>query len=172
MEIARFRLSFATMQAIRPSCCPPRTLRGRHTTTTGVTDLYSCTVACPPGNPGGYKGAYAVSYNRPFDGAAIDGGASYLFYAEYQMIRFLERNGYDMSYTSSADVDRAGSLLLNHKLVISSGHDEYWSAGQRANVTAARDAGVNLAFFSGNEVFWKTRWANSRTARARHTGPW
>ena len=44
---------------------------------------------------------------------------------------------------------------------MSSGHDEYWSADQRANVTAARDAGVNLAFFSGNEIFWKTRWAGS-----------
>ncbi len=32
---------------------------------------------------------------------------------------------------------------------------------QRANVDAARDAGVNLAFFSGNEVFWKTRWETS-----------
>ena len=44
-------------------------------------------------------------------------------------------------------------------MFISSGHDEYWSASQRANVNAARDAGVNLAFFSGNEMFWKTRWA-------------
>ena len=34
-------------------------------------------------------------------------------------------------------------------------------AAQRANVEAAGDAGVNLAFFSGNEVFWKTRWENS-----------
>ncbi len=128
----------------------------------GGNSLYDCSVACPPGNPGGYKAAYAVSYNRPFDGAlTTDNGASYLYYAEYQMIRFLEENGYDVSYTSSADVDRAGSLLLNHKLFVSSGHDEYWSAGQRANVTAARDDGVNLAFFSGNEVFWKTRWANS-----------
>ena len=31
----------------------------------------------------------------------------------------------------------------------------------RDNVEAARDSGVNLAFFSGNEVFWKTRWAAS-----------
>ena len=44
---------------------------------------------------------------------------------------------------------------------MSVGHDEYWSGAQRANVEAARDAGVNLAFFSGNEVFWKTRWENS-----------
>ncbi|MCU1464977.1 MAG: hypothetical protein JWM72_905, partial [Actinomycetia bacterium] len=32
---------------------------------------------------------------------------------------------------------------------------------QRAHVEAARDAGVNLAFFSGNEMFWKTRWEPS-----------
>ena len=128
----------------------------------GGNSLYTCTVACPPGNPGGYKAAYAVSYDRPFDGSfTTDGGVSYLWYVEYQMVRWLERNGYDVSYTASSDVDRAGPLLLNHKLFMSSGHDEYWSGGQRANVTAARDAGVNLAFFSGNEIFWKTRWANS-----------
>ena len=32
---------------------------------------------------------------------------------------------------------------------------------QRANVESARNAGVHLAFFSGNEVFWKTRWESS-----------
>ena len=77
------------------------------------------------------------------------------------MIRFLEANGYDVSYIAEADTDRSGSLLLNHKMFMSTGHDEYWSGQQRANVEAARDAGVNLAFFSGNEVFWKTRWASS-----------
>src|SRR5690349_4860384 len=62
----------------------------------GGNSLYSCTVACPSGNPGGYKAAYAVSYNRPFDGTlAKDNGYSDPLYAEYQLIRFLERNGYD-----------------------------------------------------------------------------
>ena len=41
------------------------------------------------------------------------------------------------------------------------GHDEYWSGEQRANVEAARDAGVNLQFWSGNEVYWQTRWGTS-----------
>ena len=41
------------------------------------------------------------------------------------------------------------------------GHDEYWSGGERANVEAARAAGVHLAIFSGNHGFWKTRWENS-----------
>ena len=46
-------------------------------------------------------------------------------------------------------------------MFLSVGHDEYWSEQQRANVEAARGAGMHLAFFSGNEVFWKTRWENS-----------
>ncbi len=128
----------------------------------GGNSLYTCTVSCPSGNPGGYKAAYAVSYNRPFDGTlSTDNGFSDPFYAEYQLIRFLERNGYDLSYVSGHDVDSGGALLQNHKVFISSGHDEYWSGGERQNVEAARNAGVSLAFFSGNEVFWKTRWANS-----------
>jgi hypothetical protein len=128
----------------------------------GGNSLYTCTVSCPPGNPQAYKAAYAVSYNRPFDGSlTTDRGNSYLYYAEYQMMRWLEKNGYNVSYTSQAEVDNNGALLKNHKLFVSSGHDEYWSAGQRANVLAAREAGVNLAFFSGNEMFWKTRWAPS-----------
>jgi N,N-dimethylformamidase beta subunit-like protein/uncharacterized protein DUF4082/fibronectin type III domain protein len=125
----------------------------------GQQSLYTCTDLCPPGNPSTYKGAFKVSYNRPFHTAEDDSGRSWLFTgAEYSMIRFLEANGYDVSYLSSADVNSRGSLLLNHRLFISSGHDEYWSAGQRSSVEAARDAGVNLAFFTGNEMFWKTRW--------------
>jgi hypothetical protein len=128
----------------------------------GGNSLYTCTVACPPGNPQAYKAAYAVSYNRPFDGSfTTDRGNSYLYYAEYQMMRWLEKNGYNVSYTSEAEVDTSGALLKNHKVFMSSGHEEYWSAGQRANVVAAREAGVNLAFFSANELFWKTRWAPS-----------
>ena len=128
----------------------------------GGNSLYTCTVACPPGEPEGYKAAYAVSYNRPFDGSfATDGGSSYLYYAEYQMMYWLEENGYNVSYTSEDEVDHSGSLLKNHKVFISSGHDEYWSEGQRANVESALAAGVNLAFFSGNEMFWKTRWGAS-----------
>src|SRR5262249_18416149 len=40
--------------------------------------------------------------------------------------------------------------------------DEYWSGTERSNVEAARDAGVNLAFFSGNESYWKTYYAASQ----------
>ncbi|HLI32589.1 MAG TPA: N,N-dimethylformamidase beta subunit family domain-containing protein, partial [Solirubrobacteraceae bacterium] len=128
----------------------------------GGNSLYSCAVDCPPGDPEGYKAAYAVSYNRPWEGSfAIDGGRSYLWYAEYQLIYWLEENGYNVSYTTSAEVGRQPALLKNHSIFISSGHDEYWSASQRKAVEEALAAGVSLAFFSGNEMFWKTRWAPS-----------
>ena len=106
--------------------------------------------------------AYKVSYNRPFitRGFAQE-SATWVFGAEYPMVRWLERNGYDVSYFSGVDAARNGNLILNHKLYLSVGHDEYWTGPHRNNVEAARNAGVNLAFFSGNEVFWKTRWENS-----------
>ena len=109
------------------------------------------------GNPAGR--AYKVSYNRPFttrDYAPED----WVFNAEYPMVRFLERNGYNLSYTTGIDADRRGAEILEHRTYLSVGHDEYWSGDQRANVEAARAAGVHLGFFSGNEVFWKTRYEN------------
>ncbi|WP_328468563.1 DUF4082 domain-containing protein [Actinoplanes sp. NBC_00393] len=111
---------------------------------------------------GGENGrAYKLSYNRPFATRGAMEGRDFLFSAEYPMLRFLERNGYDISYTTNVDSDRRGQLIQNHKVFITNGHDEYWSAAQRAHVEAARDAGVHLAFFSGNDVYWRTRWEPS-----------
>ncbi|HET9739730.1 MAG TPA: DUF4082 domain-containing protein [Solirubrobacteraceae bacterium] len=110
------------------------------------------------GSPAGR--AYKVSYNRPFTtrGTAPE---DWVFNAEYPMVRWLERNGYNVSYTTGVDSDRLGGELLEHRALLSVGHDEYWSGGQRANWEAARAAGVHMAFLSGNEVFWKTRWENN-----------
>jgi Bacterial Ig domain len=106
--------------------------------------------------------AYKVSYNRPSDTRTFGSeSATWVFGEEYPMVRWLESNGYDVSYFTGVDAARNGSLIKNHQLYLDVGHDEYWSGPQRTNVEAARDSGVNMAFFSGNEVFWKTRWENS-----------
>jgi hypothetical protein len=108
--------------------------------------------------------AFKVSYNRPFDTRSRPlsfGAITFLFDGEYPMIRWLEANGYDVAYCAGVDTDRSGGNILNHKLFLSVGHDEYWSAQQRTNVENARGAGVHLGFFSGNEMFWKTRWEAS-----------
>jgi len=107
--------------------------------------------------------AYKVSYNRPFitNTSPAGGTHDFIFGVEHSAIRWLEQNGYDVSYISGVDSTRNGAQLLNHQAFLSVGHDEYWSAEQRANVEAARDSGVNLAFWSGNEVYWKIRWEDS-----------
>ena len=109
--------------------------------------------------------AYKVSYNRPISTRGAEAGRDFYFSNEYPLVRFLEKNGYDVTYFSGVDSDRLGSDLLNHKVFLSVGHDEYWSTGQRANVEAARDAGVNMQFLSGNEVYWQTRYEASVDGR-------
>ncbi|HKU12101.1 MAG TPA: DUF4082 domain-containing protein [Sinomonas sp.] len=131
--------------------------------TYGGNSLYQCTVACPPGNPQAYKGAFKVSYNRPFHSALDDNGASWITYAELPMIRFMEANGYDMTYQAGLDTATNAASLTSHKIFVTSGHDEYVSYDQRANIEAARDKGVNIAMFSGNEIFWRTRWEQSES---------
>ncbi len=116
-----------------------------------------------PNNPrvhGGPPRAYKVSYNRPFETRHYR-AVNMVFNAEYPFVRWLEANGYDVSYFTGVDSHRRGEEILKHRLFLSVGHDEYWSLEQRRHVEAARDAGVHLAFFSGNEVFWKTRWESS-----------
>lgn len=105
--------------------------------------------------------AYKVSYNRPWNNTVDPDVSNWIFYTEYPMLRFLEANGYNVSYSTSLDADRQGSLIRNHKMYMMVGHDEYWSGAERANIEAARNAGVHLGFFSGNAGFWKTRWENS-----------
>ena len=108
--------------------------------------------------------AYKVSYNRPFNlrsELAGYGTSNFVFYGEYPMVRFLEANGYNVSYSTSVDLVRHANLLTNHRVLLSAGHDEYWSNEMRSAIQGARDLGVNIANFTGNEDFWKTRWENS-----------
>lgn len=139
-----FQTSDATWQAYNPY---------------GGNSLYTAAGPLPNGH------ASKVSYNRPYITRSGGGGGTvgedWFFNSEYPMIRFLEKFGYEVSYTTNVDAARRGNEILLHKVFMSVGHDEYWSAEQRNSVEAARNAGVNLAFFSGNEVYWKTRWENS-----------
>jgi hypothetical protein len=130
--------------------------------TWGGNSVYTGTATQTANSPQAAGRAVAVSYDRPFS-TRFDSpfGEDFFFYAEFPMIQFLEQNGYDVSYTDGASVaqDTGGAILSQHKVFMSTGHDEYWSGPEVANVTAARGKGVSLGFFSGNEVYWKTRWA-------------
>src|SRR4029079_3836530 len=96
--------------------------------------------------------AFKVRYNRPFiTRDCCD--ETFFFSAEYPMLRWLEANGFDVSYFSGVDTARRAWLVQQRRVFMSSGHDEYWSGDQRTNIEAARAAGVHLAFFTGNEGF-------------------
>lgn len=120
--------------------------------------------------------ALTVSFNRPYapssNPAAAYGNGAGDFVTnnavpptdasspsgwEYNMVRWLEREGYDVSYSSNIDTHSNEHLLDIHKGWLSVGHDEYWTWQMRTHVEAARDHGVSLAFFSGNVCYWQIR---------------
>ncbi len=73
------------------------------------------------------------------------------------MVRFLEREGYDVTYSTNLDTHAHPELIQNHRAFLSTGHDEYWLWEMRDNVEAARNAGVNLGFFGSNAAYWQIR---------------
>ena len=109
--------------------------------------------------------ATKVGYNRPYNPSEIEND---FFYGEAPLVRWLERNGYDVAYCGNVDTAARPAELLSRKVFVSSGHDEYWSGSMRSNVEAARDAGVNLIFMTGNEVFWRIRFEPSPISGQSH----
>ena len=102
--------------------------------------------------------AKAVSFDRPY-GA---GSSQNLFSWEIQFVRFVEREGIDVSYVTDVDTDADPSLLLDHQTSVTAGHDEYWTKEMRDGFEAARAAGTNLLFMGGNTAYWQMRYADHR----------
>ncbi len=98
--------------------------------------------------------AAQVSFDRPY---RMDGGAGYLRRWELQFIRWMERNGRDVEYIADLDLERHPDLVSGRRLVVMAGHLEYWSRPMRTRLEAAVAAGTNVAFLTGNEVYWQTR---------------
>ena len=108
----------------------------------------------PSGIPLFSKRASHVSFNRPYERSA---GASDFLSWDIQNIRFLERSGYDVSYSTNVDMDAHPQELLQHRIFVSVGHDEYWTKAMRDGAEAARDKGISLAFFGSNDCYWQAR---------------
>lgn len=109
--------------------------------------------------------AQVVSFDRPF--SLGDKLGQFGLY-DLPLLSWLESRSYNMTYVADLDLDAPSISLRQFRLIISSGHAEYWSAGMRANVTRARDAGVSLAFFGGNQMYWHVRFQPSPLGADRH----
>ena len=96
--------------------------------------------------------AYRTTNSYP---AAI--GSAGWFTHGRRFVEWAERAGYEFDYAVSSDLDRDAESLAGYDLVISVGHDEYWSAPQRAAVEAHVEAGGGFVSWSGNTMFWQVR---------------
>jgi hypothetical protein len=123
---------------------------------------------------GSVKTGVKVSFNRPYwrnFGAgdfmsSIQGAPGY----EMQMVRWLESQGYDLTYATDVDTHENPSTVLNHLVFLVVGHDEYWSRPMRNNVTSGLDDGVHLGIFAANVLYWQVRFEPS--PRVLLIAPW
>ena len=115
-------------------------------------------------NSGGAP-ARKVSFDRPYAqnpyGVDLDGAGDFLRRWEYNAVRFLEREGYDLAYITDVDTHERGDAVERRRVFLSVGHDEYWSWDARAHVEAARDRGVHLAFLGADACYWQIRFEPS-----------
>lgn len=127
--------------------------------------LYDYNSPLAPGYPGG-KPAFKVSFDRPYSSQYGNPGNGGLTDFEPFTIAFLEKHGYDVSYTTDVDEDAQPQTLLDHAIVLISGHAEYWSKGMYDAAYAARDAGVSLFFIASNEIYWQVRYQDDAEGRS------
>lgn len=90
-----------------------------------------------------------VSFDRP--------PASQFALWERPFVAWAERAGYKLDYCVNSDLEFRPEILEGYKLVLSVGHDEYWSAPMRDHLEAFIGRGGNVAFFSGNTCCWQVR---------------
>jgi len=99
--------------------------------------------------------AVMVSFDRPY---VWGRGATDVLRFEVNAIRWMEMQGYDLSYISSVDMHRNPGQLLDHRAYISMGHDEYWSKEMRDGAENARDRGVGMIFLGADASYWQIRY--------------
>jgi hypothetical protein len=105
------------------------------------------------GYDGGFDRPYALYWNGyPAGFHPLTNGSGEFLMTEFPLAFWLEKEGYDVSYISNVDTHADADGLLRAKVLLSVGHDEYWTERMLENVTRARDAGISLAFLSGNAI--------------------
>ena len=98
--------------------------------------------------------AVKVTFDRPYDRCW---DACYYRW-ERPLIRWMETEGYPVEYCASEDLHNDQTLLEQYNLVLSVGHDEYWSKEMREQLDAFIDGGGNYAALSGNTMFRQVRY--------------
>ncbi|MCB0688844.1 MAG: hypothetical protein KDC53_20040 [Saprospiraceae bacterium] len=92
---------------------------------------------------------HRVSFERP--------GNSLFYRWEYDFIKWAEKENIPLDYAVNLDLEFHPEILDHYNLVLSVGHDEYWSSLMRDHLENFITKGGNVAFLSGNSVCWQVR---------------
>jgi hypothetical protein len=115
---------------------------------------FNSSKAHPSDSIGELRQAVKVSFDRPY---FVGGGTADVSVYEYPFVRWAEREGIDLAVATDMDLHLDPSLLSGRKLVIFSGHEEYVTRRMFDHALAARAAGVNFLFLSGDTWSWQVR---------------
>jgi hypothetical protein len=101
----------------------------------------------------GVHHASAVSLDRPFAG---ENGAGQLFEQVAPFAIWLERNGYDVAYTTDYDLATHPDDQPLPRTVLFSGHDEYWGVPLRdwLDLHVLERGDLDLGVFAANTGYW------------------
>jgi hypothetical protein len=89
------------------------------------------------------------------------GGAGWWTW-ERPFVAWAEREGFTVDVAVSQDLEEHPEVLDGHRLLLSVGHDEYWSWGMRDAVERFLASGGNAAFFGGNTCWWQVRFEDGK----------
>jgi hypothetical protein len=87
-----------------------------------------------------------------------------------RFLRWLARNGYRPDCCTDLDIDADPELLYRYRLLVSAGHDEYWTEAMRDAVEDFVARGGNVAFFAANLCWWRVHLVDRGTAMVCHQG--
>lgn len=76
---------------------------------------------------------------------------------ERPFVVWAEKNNIPLDYAVNNDLEFHPELLAKYRLILSVGHDEYWSSPMRDHLEQYISDGGNVAFFSGNTCCWQVR---------------
>jgi hypothetical protein len=117
---------------------------------------------CLYGDPISKGDVGVVSFERPCQ------LWDYILYDE-PIVTWLESN-FSVEFCTNPDVHADPSLLSPYQLMVSCGHDEYWSKAMRDQVESFADAGGNVLIFSGNTMYRPVSFDAARMTRT--AGSW
>ncbi|MFP5390386.1 MAG: N,N-dimethylformamidase beta subunit family domain-containing protein [Gammaproteobacteria bacterium] len=85
-------------------------------------------------------------------------------------IGWLLREGFALEFCTDLDLYREPEALAGCRLLLSAGHDEYWSDAARERVEAFIDGGGRVAIFGANTCWWRVHLVDAATAMVCHQG--